>query len=104
MLLRHLPYLGYNTSYDIAHWCVRTRWWVRTEDDTTWRLCGTDTETVGAALPCPRRQGVAGTVVLFGGAGLNRDDTDEGTLLLSLKLSNVSNGVATSLASFDTSW
>ena len=35
MLLRHLPYQVYNTSYDIAHLCVRTRRWVRIEDDTT---------------------------------------------------------------------
>jgi len=37
MLLRHLPYQVYNTSYDIAHRCVRTRRWVRTEVDTTCR-------------------------------------------------------------------
>jgi len=34
------------------------------------------------------------------GLGLNRDDTDEGTFLLSLKLPNDSNGVATSLSFF----
>jgi len=39
------------------------------------------------------------------GLGLNRDDIDEGTLLLSLKLPDDSNGVATSLTfSFGTSW
>ena len=43
MLLRHLPYQVYNTSYDIAHRCVRTRRCVRTEEDTTCRLSGTDT-------------------------------------------------------------
>ena len=41
---------------------------------------------------------MAGTVVFLEGLGLNRDDTDEDTLLLSLKLPNDSNGVATSLA------
>ena len=34
------------------------------------------------------------------GLGLNRDDSDEGTLLLSLNLPNASNEVATSLAFF----
>ena len=34
------------------------------------------------------------------GLGLNRDDSDEGTLLLSLNLPNDSNAVATSLAFF----
>jgi len=57
MLLRHLPYQVYNTSYeayDIAHRCVRTRRWVPTEDDTACRLCGTDTETVvHVVLNCP---------------------------------------------------
>ena len=56
----------------------------------------------GAALPCPRRQDVAGTVILFGGAWPEprRLCSDEGTLLLSLNLPNDSNAVATSLAFF----
>jgi len=39
-------------------------------------------------------------LAFLAGLGLNRDDTDEGRLLLSLKLPNDSNGVATSLAFF----
>ena len=43
---------------------------------------------------------MASTVVLLAGLGLSRDDTDEGTLLLSLKLPNDLKGVATSSAFF----
>jgi len=103
MLLRHLLYQVYNTSYDIAHRCVRTRRWVRTEDDTTCRLCGTDTETVvHVVLHCPALAAKVWPALLslLAGLGLNRDDSDEGTLLLSLNLPNDSNGVATSLAFF----
>ena len=89
----------------MAHRCVRTRRWVRTEDDTTCRLCGTDTETVVyVVLHCPALAAKVWPTLLsfLAGLGLNRDDTDEGTLLLSLKLKlpNDSNGVATSLAFF----
>ena len=94
MLLRHLPYQVYNTSYGIAHRCVRTRRWVRTEDDTTCRLCGTDTETVvHVVLHCPALAAKVWPALLsfLAGLGLNRDDTDEGTLLSSLKLPNDSN-------------
>jgi len=93
----------YNTSYDIAHRCMCTRWWVRTEDDTTCRLCGTDTETVvHVVLHCPALATKVWPALLsfLAGLDLNRDDTDEGTLLLSLKLQNDSNAVATSLAFF----
>ena len=94
-----------NTSYDIAHRyrCVRTRRWVRTEEDTTCRLCGTDTETVvHVVLHCPALVAKVWPTLLsfLAGLGLNRDGTDEGTLLLSLKLPNDSNAVATSLAFF----
>ena len=103
MLLRHLPYQVYNTSYDIAHRCVRTRRWMRIEDDTTCRLCGTDTETVAhVVLHCPALAAKVWPALLpfLAGLGLNRDDSDEGTLLLSLNLPNDSNAVATSLAFF----
>ena len=83
MLLRHLSYQVYNTSNDIAHRCVRTRRWVRTEDDTTCRLCGTDTETVvHVVLHCPALVAKVWPTLLsfLAGLGLNRADTDEGTV------------------------
>ena len=82
MLSRQLPYQVFNTSYDIAHRCVRTRRWVRTEDDTTCRLCGTDIETVvHVVLHCPALAAKVWPALLtfLAGLGLNRDDTDEGT-------------------------
>ena len=78
-----LPYQVYNTSYDIAHRCVRTRRLVRIEDDTTCRLCGTDTETVAhVVLHCPALAAKVWPALLsfLAGLGLNRDDSDEGTL------------------------
>jgi len=87
MLLRYLPHRVYNTCYDIAHRCVRTRRWVRTEDDTTCRLCGTDTDNVvhvpDVVLHCSALAAKVWPALLsfLAGLGLNRDDTDEGTLL-----------------------
>ena len=92
MLLRHLPYQIYNTSYNIAHRCMRTRRWVRTEDDTTCRLCGTYTDTVvHVVLHCPVLATKVWPALLsfLAGLGLNRDDTHEGTFLLSLKLPTI---------------
>jgi len=67
------------------------------------RLCGTDTETVAhVVLHCPALAAKVWPALLYflEGLGLNRDDTDEGILLLSLKIPNDSNGVATSLPFF----
>jgi len=102
MLLRHLPYRMFNTSYEIAHRCVHAPVY---RQKTTPRVdCVALTPKLWyiwrRTVPCHRRQGLAGAVVLLAGPGLSRDDADEGTLLLSHKLPNDSNGVATSLAFF----
>jgi len=57
---------------------------------------------VHVVLHCPALAAKVWSALLsfLAGLGLNRDDTDEGTLLLSLNLPNDSNGVATSLAFF----
>ena len=50
--------------------------------------------------PAPAAKVWPALLSFLAGLGLNRDDSDEGTLLLSLHLPNDSNGVATSLAFF----
>jgi len=65
----------------------------------TSRMCGTET-LVRVVLHHPALVAKVWPALLsiLAGLGLNRGDTDEGTLLLSLKLPNDSIGVPTSLA------
>ena len=104
MLLQHLPYQVYNTSYDIAHRCVRTRRWTRTDSITTCRVCGTHEEdVVHVVLQCPALAAKVWPVllrVLTEALGLTPDTADDGTFLLNLNLPNDNDGVATSLSIF----